>query len=117
MGLRVAQAMGLGKRGIGSRTVHLACHAFSHSASRAAVCRQHSQRVLQYAEQQDLLMQVFLTPEYLAISMEYAKGGDMFQYVKAKGGLQVAQAFNVSFPMRYWPVAITVCILASPLVP
>ncbi len=34
-------------------------------------------------------MQVFLTPEYLAISMEYAKGGDMFQYVKAKGGLQV----------------------------
>ena len=38
---------------------------------------------------QQLLMQVFLTPEYLAISMEYAKGGDMFQYVKAKGGLQV----------------------------
>ena len=33
-------------------------------------------------------MQVFLTPEYLAICMEYAKGGDMFQYVKAKGGLQ-----------------------------
>ena len=37
-----------------------------------------------------LLMQVFLTPEYLAISMEYAKGGDMFQYVKTKGGLQVS---------------------------
>lgn len=34
-------------------------------------------------------MQVFLTPEYLAICMEYAKGGDMFQYVKGKGGLQV----------------------------
>ena len=37
-----------------------------------------------------MLVQVFLTPEYLAISMEYAKGGDMFQYVKTKGGLQVS---------------------------
>ena len=36
-----------------------------------------------------LSAQVFLTPDYLAIVMEYAKGGDMFQYVKARRGLQV----------------------------
>lgn len=51
---------------------------------------------------QQLLVQVFLTPEYLAISMEYAKGGDMFQYVKAKGGLQVSfGSHGVSHLMRY----------------
>ena len=50
---------------------------------------QHVPRILVL---QQLSTQVFLTPEYLAISMEYAKGGDMFQYVKAKGGLQVRQA-------------------------
>ena len=48
--------------------------------------------ILVHAQMQSLLAQVFLTPEYLAISMEYAKGGDMFQYVKAKGGLQVKKA-------------------------
>lgn len=33
--------------------------------------------------------EVFLTPDYLAIVMEFAGGGDMFQYVKARGGLEV----------------------------
>ncbi len=33
--------------------------------------------------------QAFLTREYLAIAMEYVNGGDMFQYVKARKGLQV----------------------------
>ena len=32
--------------------------------------------------------EVFLTPDYLAIAMEFAPGGDMFQYVKRKKGLQ-----------------------------
>ena len=36
--------------------------------------------------------EVFLTPEYLAIAMEYAAGGDMFQYVKQRGGLEEAEA-------------------------
>ena len=31
-------------------------------------------------------------PQYLAIVMEYAAGGDMFQYVKARGGLDEADA-------------------------
>ena len=34
-------------------------------------------------------MQVFLTPDYLAIAMEYASGGDMFQFVKNRRGLPV----------------------------
>ena len=34
--------------------------------------------------------QVFLTNEYLGIAMEYAPGGDMFQYVKQRNGLQVS---------------------------
>ncbi len=37
-------------------------------------------------------MQVFLTKEYLAIAMEYAAGGDMFQYVKHRGGLEEVEA-------------------------
>ena len=36
--------------------------------------------------------QVFLTKEYLAIAMEYAAGGDMFQYVKHRGGLEEVEA-------------------------
>ena len=32
-------------------------------------------------------LQVFLTPEYLAIVMEYATGGDMFQLVVGNRGL------------------------------
>ncbi|CAL8468575.1 g8115 [Coccomyxa elongata] len=34
----------------------------------------------------------FLTREYLAIAMEYVNGGDMFQYVKARKGLQEVEA-------------------------
>ena len=33
--------------------------------------------------------EVFLTPYHLAIVMEFAPGGDMFQFVKASGGLKV----------------------------
>ena len=36
--------------------------------------------------------QVFLTKEYLAIAMEFAAGGDMFQYVKQRGGLEEVEA-------------------------
>jgi hypothetical protein len=33
--------------------------------------------------------EVFLTDDYLAIAMEYAPGGDLFQYVRDHGGLRV----------------------------
>ena len=39
-----------------------------------------------------LLMQVFLTAQYLAIAMEYAAGGDMFEHVVKKGGLKESEA-------------------------
>ena len=42
-----------------------------------------------------LPLQVFLTHDYLAIAMEYAAGGDMFQHVKQKRGLQ---EYEVSAP-------------------
>ena len=32
--------------------------------------------------------EVFLLEDYLGIAMEYAPGGDMFQHVKRKGGLE-----------------------------
>lgn len=35
---------------------------------------------------------MFLTKEYLAIAMEFAAGGDMFQYVKHRGGLEEVEA-------------------------
>ena len=38
------------------------------------------------------MLQVFLTKQYLAIAMEYAAGGDMFQYVKHRGGLEEVEA-------------------------
>jgi serine/threonine-protein kinase SRK2 len=38
------------------------------------------------------LKEVFLTPEYLAIAMEYAAGGDMFQLVVRQRGLPEADA-------------------------
>ena len=37
-------------------------------------------------------MQAFLTPDYLAISMEFASGGDMFEHVVRKGGLKESEA-------------------------
>ena len=37
-------------------------------------------------------MQVFLTPRYLAIAMEYVPGGDMFEHVVRKGGLKESEA-------------------------
>jgi len=35
---------------------------------------------------------VFLTDQYLGIAMEYANGGDSFEYVRKKGGLQENEA-------------------------
>jgi serine/threonine-protein kinase SRK2 len=37
-------------------------------------------------------MQVFLTENYLGIAMEYANGGDSFEYVRKKGGLHENEA-------------------------
>lgn len=36
--------------------------------------------------------EVFLTNEFLGIAMEFAPGGDMFQYVKQRNGLQEYEA-------------------------
>ena len=38
------------------------------------------------------LLQVFLTPQYLAISMEFVAGGDMFEFVVSKKGLKESEA-------------------------
>lgn len=37
-------------------------------------------------------MQVFLTPQFLGIAMEFASGGDMFEYVVKKNGLREEEA-------------------------
>lgn len=39
-----------------------------------------------------LAAQAFLTPDYLAIAMEFASGGDMFEHVVRKGGLKESEA-------------------------
>lgn len=39
-----------------------------------------------------LCMQVFLTPNHLCIAMEFAPGGDMFEYVVRKNGLKEDEA-------------------------
>ncbi len=36
--------------------------------------------------------EVFLTPDYLGVAMEYAAGGDMFQHVTHKRGLSEDEA-------------------------
>jgi hypothetical protein len=36
--------------------------------------------------------ELFLTPAHLGIAMEYAAGGDMFEYVVRKGGLREGEA-------------------------
>ena len=43
-------------------------------------------------EHRCLHAQVFLTRDFLAIAMEFAAGGDMFQYVKHRGGLEEVEA-------------------------
>ena len=51
--------------------------------------------IWQYSGQCCVNMQVFLTREYLAISMEFAQGGDLFAYTlgpKSYGKLAEAQA-------------------------
>ena len=35
---------------------------------------------------------MFVTSQYLAIAMEYAAGGDMFEHVVRKGGLKESEA-------------------------
>ena len=45
--------------------------------------------------------EVFLTEKYLAIAMEYAPGGDMFQHVKRRGGLEEAEVFAQSHPLAH----------------
>ena len=42
--------------------------------------------------------EVFLTEHYLAVAMEYAAGGDMFQHVKRKGGLEEAEVRGCCWP-------------------
>jgi serine/threonine protein kinase len=39
-----------------------------------------------------LSTQVFLTPQYMGIAMEFAPGGDMFEYVVKKNGLREDEA-------------------------
>ena len=41
--------------------------------------------------------EIFLTPSHLGIAMEYAPGGDMFQYVKKSNGLKVCMALSCLF--------------------
>jgi serine/threonine protein kinase len=48
-------------------------------------CTRVVRMVLQFRE-------VFLTPDYLGIAMEYAAGGDMFQHVTNKRGLSEDEA-------------------------
>ena len=46
--------------------------------------------------------EIFLTPNHLAIAMEYAPGGDMFQYVKRSSGLKVlARAMQQTLVPEY----------------
>lgn len=42
--------------------------------------------------------QVFLTPRYLAIAMEYVPGGDMFEHVVRKGGLKESESRSGPYP-------------------
>lgn len=44
--------------------------------------------------------EVFLTTDYLAIVMEYAAGGDMFQHVKSRRGLSEDEVSYLSNLMR-----------------
>ena len=42
--------------------------------------------------------QVFLTATHLAIVMEYVNGGDMFNYVKRRGGLEEDEGVAALYP-------------------
>lgn len=44
--------------------------------------------------------EVFLTERYLAIAMEFAPGGDMFQHVKRRGGLEEAEVSLLILDLR-----------------
>lgn len=39
-----------------------------------------------------ITLQIFLTPQYLAIAMEFVAGGDMFEFVVSKKGLKESEA-------------------------
>lgn len=47
--------------------------------------------------------EVFLTQKYLAIAMEYADGGDMFQHVKSRRGLLEYEVWSVRHPLPTSP--------------
>ena len=78
----------------------------SGAASDAVPCSLSSsvgRSIIQFRE-------VFLTPDYLAIAMEFAPGGDMFQYVKRKKGLQARAPPAAPFARHHeW---LTICATA-----
>ena len=50
------------------------------------------------------LIEVFLTPRYLAIVLEYAPGGDLLDYVNAKHKLSgAARRLQGGVQQRQWP--------------
>ena len=53
---------------------------------------QHLSALTRASVRTTILPQVFLTEEYMAIAMEYAAGGDMFQLVVRQRGLPEADA-------------------------
>lgn len=61
--------------------------------------------------------EVFLTTHHLAIVMEFAPGGDMFQFVKASGGLKVgASSRRVTFvSSQCQPVLCGLCRTVLPV--
>ena len=71
-----------GLQGRNKITKHVEREVICHSN----FCHPH---VIQFKE-------IFLTPTHLAIAMEYAPGGDMFQYVKRSSGLKVASTAQLS---------------------
>lgn len=71
-----------GLQGRNKITKHVEREVICHSN----FCHPH---VIQFKE-------IFLTPTHLAIAMEYAPGGDMFQYVKRSSGLKVAPRVQLS---------------------
>ena len=72
----------IGLQGRNKITKHVEREVICHSN----FCHPH---VIQFKE-------IFLTPTHLAIAMEYAPGGDMFQYVKRSSGLKVASRAQLS---------------------
>lgn len=49
---------------------------------------------------------MFLTPQYLAIAMEFVAGGDMFEFVVSKKGLKESEARCLHFATAVPPVEL-----------